>query len=38
MSVVAENVISRIKYTVETFSGVSVENVNIFVQGVRVQK
>jgi len=38
ISVVADNVISRIKYSVETFSGVSVENVNIFVQGVRVQK
>jgi uncharacterized alkaline shock family protein YloU len=38
ISVVAENVISRIKYSVETFSGVIVENVNIFVQGVRVQK
>ena len=38
ISVVAENIISRIKYSVETFSGVSVDNVNIFVQGVRVQK
>ena len=38
ISVVAENIISRIKYSVETFSGVSVENVNIFVQGIRVQK
>ena len=38
ISVVADNIISRIKYCVETFSGVSVENVNIFVQGVRVQK
>ena len=38
ISVVSENIISRIKYSVETFSGVSVENVNIFVQGVRVQK
>lgn len=38
ISVVAENVISRIKYSVETFSGVCVDNVNIFVQGVRVQK
>src|SRR5690554_6425653 len=38
ISVVADNIISRIKYSVETFSGVSVENVNIFVQGVRVQK
>ena len=38
ISVVEENIISRIKYSVETFSGVCVENVNIFVQGVRVQK
>mgnify|MGYP001035158072 FL=1 len=38
ISVVAENIISRIKYSVETFSGVSVEKVSIFVQGVRVQK
>lgn len=38
ISAVADNIISRIKYSVETFSGVSVENVNIFVQGVRVQK
>lgn len=38
ISVVANNIISRIKYSVETFSGVSVEDVNIFVQGVRVQK
>jgi uncharacterized alkaline shock family protein YloU len=38
ISVVAENVISRIKYSVETFSGVCVDNVSIFVQGVRVQK
>jgi len=38
ISVVAENIISRIKYSVESFSGVNVDNVNIFVQGVRVQK
>ncbi|HHZ02861.1 MAG TPA: Asp23/Gls24 family envelope stress response protein [Tissierellia bacterium] len=38
ISAVAENIISRIKYSVETYSGVSVDNVNIFVQGVRVQK
>jgi uncharacterized alkaline shock family protein YloU len=38
ISVVAENVISRVKYSVETYSGVSVNNVNIFVQGIRVQK
>lgn len=38
ISVVAENVISRVKYSIETYSGVEVNNVNIFVQGVRVQK
>jgi len=38
VSVVAENIISKVKYSVETFIGVDVEKVNIFVQGVRVQK
>ena len=38
ISVVAENVISNVKYSVETYSGAEVEKVNIFVQGVRVQK
>jgi len=38
VSVVAENIISKVKYSVETFIGVDVEKVNIFVQGIRVQK
>lgn len=38
ISVVADNIISGVKYSVETFSGLNVNNVNIFVQGVRVQK
>lgn len=38
ISVVAENVISKVKYSVESLLGVHVEKVNIFVQGVRVQK
>lgn len=38
VSVVAENIISKVKYSVETFLGVDVEKVNIFVQGIRVQK
>jgi len=38
ISVVAENIISNVKYNVETFLGIDVEKVNIFVQGVRVQK
>lgn len=38
ISAVAENIISRVKYSVETFAGIDVEKVNIFVQGIRVQK
>ncbi len=38
ISVVALNVIERIKYSVENFSGIKVNKVNIFVQGIRVQK
>lgn len=38
ISVVAENIISRVRYSVESFSGIEVDKVNIFVQGVRVQK
>ena len=38
VSVVAENIISKVKYNVENFTGLEVEKVNIYVQGVRVQK
>lgn len=38
ISVVAENIISKVKYSVESFTGIEVEKVNIFVQGIRVQK
>lgn len=38
ISVVAENIISKVKYSVESLVGVEVSKVNIFVQGVRVQK
>ncbi|QSX06613.1 Asp23/Gls24 family envelope stress response protein [Sedimentibacter sp. zth1] len=38
ISVVAENIISKVKYNVESLVGVDVSKVNIFVQGVRVQK
>ncbi len=38
ISAVAENVISKVKYTVESLTGLEVSKVNIFVQGVRVQK
>lgn len=38
ISVVAENIISKVKYIVESLTGMEVSKVNIFVQGVRVQK
>ncbi|HBB29905.1 MAG TPA: Asp23/Gls24 family envelope stress response protein [Clostridiales bacterium] len=38
ISVVAENIISKVKYNVESLIGMEVNKVNIFVQGVRVQK
>lgn len=38
ISAVAQNIISNVKYSVENLSGVEVDKVNIFVQGVRVQK
>lgn len=36
ISAIADNIISAVKYSVEEFTGVEVEDVNIFVDGVRV--
>ncbi|MBQ5709771.1 MAG: Asp23/Gls24 family envelope stress response protein, partial [Anaerotignum sp.] len=36
ISAIADNIISTVKYTVEDQTGLEVENVNIFVDGVRV--
>ena len=36
MRIDANNIISTVKYSVEEFTGVEVEDVNIFVDGVRV--
>lgn len=33
---VAENLISTVKYKVEEFTGMKIEKINIFVEGVRV--
>lgn len=33
---VAENLLSNVKYKVEKFTGLEIENINIFVEGVRV--
>ena len=38
ISVVANNIIDKVKYNIENLTGMSVEKVNINVQGVRVQK
>ena len=36
ISTVADNLIENVKYKVEEFTGMTVERVNIFVEGVRV--
>lgn len=36
ISAIADNIISTVKYTVEDITGIAVESVNIFVEGVRV--
>ena len=36
ISTIAENLISNVKYKVEAFTGMEIEKINIFVEGVRV--
>ena len=36
ISAVTENLISSVKYKVEEFSGMTVDKINIFIEGVRV--
>lgn len=36
ISAIADNIISTVKYKVEEYAGLEVEQVNIFVEGVRV--
>lgn len=36
ISAIADNIISTVRYKVEEFVGLEVENINIFVEGVRV--
>ncbi|MDO5725415.1 MAG: Asp23/Gls24 family envelope stress response protein [Tissierellia bacterium] len=38
ISVVAQNIIDNIKFNVENYTGLEVGNVNVFVQGVRIDK
>ena len=36
ISAIADNIISTVKYSVEEYAGLEVEDVNVFVDGVRV--
>ena len=38
ISVVAENIIDRVKFNVEKFTGLKVDKINVHVQGIRVEK
>jgi len=38
ISVVANNIIEKVKYNVENLTGLEIEKVNVYVQGIRVQK
>lgn len=38
ISVVANNIIERVKYSVETITGLKVEKVNVNIEGVKVQE
>jgi uncharacterized alkaline shock family protein YloU len=38
ISVVANNIIDKVKYSVENMTGITVSKVNVHVQGVRTQK
>ncbi len=38
ISVVAENIIDKVRFNVENLTGLNVKKVNIYVQGIRVEK
>ena len=38
ISIVAENIIEKVKFNVENLTGLTVKKVNIYVQGIRVEK
>jgi uncharacterized alkaline shock family protein YloU len=38
ISVVCKNIIDRVKFNIENFTGLKVDKVNVFVQGIRVDK
>jgi len=38
ISVVAENIIEKVKFNVENLTGLTVKKINVYVQGIRVEK
>ncbi|MCF6466421.1 Asp23/Gls24 family envelope stress response protein [Clostridium sp. Cult2] len=38
ISVVAENIIEKVKFNVENLTGLKVSRINVYVQGIRVEK
>ncbi|NLY20036.1 MAG: Asp23/Gls24 family envelope stress response protein [Tissierellia bacterium] len=38
ISVVAQNIIDNVKFNVESITGLRVDNINVLVQGIRVDK
>jgi uncharacterized alkaline shock family protein YloU len=38
ISVVAENIIDRVKFNVEDLTGMKIDKINVHVQGIRVEK
>lgn len=38
ISVVAENIIDRVKFNVENLTGLKIDKINVHVQGIRVEK
>ncbi|QQY80775.1 putative alkaline shock family protein YloU [Keratinibaculum paraultunense] len=38
ISVVAQNIIEKVKFNIENLTGLKVTKVNVFVQGIRVEK
>jgi len=38
IAIVAENIIDKVKFNVENLTGLKVKKVNVYVQGIRVEK
>lgn len=38
ISVVAENIIDKVKFNIENLTGLKVKKVNVYVQGIRVER